>query len=201
MSYRTNPLVRVVVAAFGGAIVLVSVWVVTSRSRLSGLGFFVSPGGLAGGLVTVAVGLLNHTMRVELYEQGVVVSRRGVAAGDAWEVEEWVSFVEVVDQYMKTLAHHLILHPRRGGQFELEPRIIGREELGRTINRRGRVRALVRRTLQQECAGDLNGGIATFESAATHSPYNDLGDQAREHVGLRRVRIGPDAPREPAGGG
>lgn len=83
VSYRTNPLVRVVVAAFGGAIVLVSVWVATSRSCLGGLGFFVRPGGLAGGLVPVAVGLLNHTMRVELYDQGFVVSRRGVVAGYA----------------------------------------------------------------------------------------------------------------------
>jgi hypothetical protein len=143
------------------------------------------------GILLIATRLVRRPMGVRLFDRGFVVCRGRAADGYAWGEVSRVDHTEELDQNGMTVEHRFTVRFVDGGLVELDPRIAGVEELGRTISRqtgRAKLLTLVRLAMALEGKGKRAEAIAAFEQVARGSPYNDLGAQAREH--LTRLRSG-----------
>jgi hypothetical protein len=178
----------------GGILFLTAPIVVLALDiRLSGMATVVALGPILG-IGMIAAGVLHRPAWVILFDRGFVVCENRVAACYSWEDVSHVDHTEVMDENGMTVEHKFTVHLWRGGQFLLAPKILGIEELGRTVSReanRARLLVLVRHALQLEGAGKRAEAIAVFEEVVTGSPHNDLGAQAREHLARLRDADGP----------
>jgi hypothetical protein len=137
-------------------------------------------------------------LRMRLFEQGFVHAKGRVIKSFRWEEIETVDLSQLTNQPDLYGTIHFFRFRTAGGQevvLELG-KIIGAEDLGRIVMREVRhsqLKGLLRRGLNLEAAGAWGAALAAFEQLLSESPYNEIADQARDHI--RRCREQKSAHR------
>jgi hypothetical protein len=145
---------------------------------------------LAGVYVIWVAFRFRAGLRVLLFEGGFVHLEGGRARRFRWEEIESVHLTETqcLDRCGNAAAYTHSFRIRAAGGREVvldDTEIGGGEDLGRAIMREVQhfqLKGLLRRALQLEAAGEWALALATFEELLCESPYNEIADQAREHI-------------------
>lgn len=176
----------------------------------------ISPGGLLAlfpGLgLPVAGALMLWTafsmarLRVLLFEQGFIHREGHLARSFRWDEIEGVDLTETEHQdrhgRVSHYTHSFRIRASGGREVVLNDEAIGGgESLGRQIMREVqhcRLKGLLRRALKLEAAGERDAALADFEQLLRESPYNEIADQAREHIQRLRQPAPGSGPGETA---
>jgi hypothetical protein len=201
--YGANSLWQLLLVAVGLALFaagLFMLWVATSPAGLLAL---------PPGLVVLVAGALMlwrafslARLRILLFEQGFVHREGRLARSFRWEEIEGVDLTETEHRGRHGNAnyytHSFRIRAAGGREVVLgDEDIGGGEALGRQIMREvqhAHLKGLLRQALKLEAAGEREAALAGFEQLLRESPYNEIADQAREHI--QRLR-GPAPGSEP----
>jgi hypothetical protein len=150
-------------------------------------------------------------LRVLVFEQGFVHQEGRLGRSFRWEEIEGVDLTETEHRstHNNSIYYTHSFRIRATGGREVvvdDTEIGGGEALGRTIMREARhsqLKGLLKRALKLEAAGERDAALAGFEQLLRESPYNEIADQAREHIQRLRQQISGDGLGETAvqGGG
>jgi hypothetical protein len=129
-------------------------------------------------------------LRVLLFEQGFVHQERRLGRSFRWEEIEAVDLTETEHRDTRNnilyYTHSFRIRATGGREVVVDDTEIGGgEALGRTMMREVRhsqLKGLLRRALKLEAAGERDAALAGFEQLLRESPYNEIADQAREHI-------------------
>jgi hypothetical protein len=154
---------------------------------------------LLGGVLGVPMLLLGAVMlwqafsltqlSIRLYEQGFVYRKGRLVMPFRWEEIETVNLTETEHRgrYGNTLYYTHSFDIRAATrEIVLNDTEVGDgEKLGRAIMREVQhyqLKRLLRKALLLEAAGERAVALSTFEQVVCESPYNQIADQAREHI-------------------
>jgi hypothetical protein len=129
-------------------------------------------------------------VRVLLFEQGFVHREGRLSRPFRWEEIEGVDLTETEHRNTSNntsyFTHSFRIRATDGRGVVLDDvQISDGEELGRTIMREVQhcqVKARLRWALKLEAAGERDEALAAFEQLLRESPYNEIGNQAKEHI-------------------
>jgi hypothetical protein len=128
-------------------------------------------------------------LRVLLFEQGFVYREGRLVRRFRWEEIEAVDLTETAHQGSHGVSyytHSFRIRATGGREVVLDDTNLGGgEALGREIMREVRhceLKGLLRRALKLEAAGERDAALGCFEQLLRESPYNEIADQAREHI-------------------
>jgi hypothetical protein len=204
--YKAQPLKRLLVGGAGFVLTplggLALVWAAAS-SGSEPLGD-IWPVFVFGPILLVAGGLLiwlaffwMGRTRFLLHDGGFVYASAGAKQSFRWQdlVRVQLTEIEHRDRYGNTTSysHVFRIYAANGQEIVLDDRDIGDgEELGRTIMRELRLaqlKELLKMALSMEAAGEVGPAMAAYEQLFKESPYNQIGEQARER--MERLRQTP----------
>jgi hypothetical protein len=162
------------------------------RALQVGMGLFM----ICAGPLALWVSLFIMTrLRVLLFEEGFVVVDRRIVRTLRWEQIAEIRMTEKAhtrNGEPMYYTYSFAIRTRDGAELLLDDTLAGVEQLGRTIMRetkRHELKASLKAALGLETAGHWHEAIAAFEQVLRASPYNEIADQAREHVEQIRLKI------------
>jgi hypothetical protein len=186
--YSPNPFTQSLGGILCTICMLLSLW-----------GYFKG-GGLYASLLLVLLGLLFLVggiayrywipFHVLLYEDGFVFVDGSSVQSFRWDEIETVFLTEIEHRHrngQSTYSHDFRIRTW-GGVREIklsDDDVRQGEDLGRTIMRevqRVKIKALLKRAMQREAAGEWKEALAAFEEVVRESPHNEIGNQARNHI-------------------
>jgi hypothetical protein len=157
------------------------------------------------GLFLIAIGSLAlwgavfyfGRLRALVYEQGFVLKNGRSIQTFRWEELQPVELTETTHIRNGQVSHYTHTFRIRawdGREVFLEDTDYSSgEDLGRTIMREVQRRALknlLQQALRLESAGEWSQALVAFEKLLKESPYNEIADQARDHVQRIREKAG-----------